>query len=1167
MREEATRPRPRPQPPRASARSPFPMQHSGPAWFRDLFGFDESSTWGDNVNHFQMDGDTLVCRTAPQFPRQFVGRFECPSVAELRSKLAAAQGAAAPSAGLSFAHLAAPAGVGPLHYEPSNAGAVFQAASQFNCLEMTGPNVSPTAGVGIYINDRTQGPACALACPAATVYRNYLVQHEGNTGQHPVQIDNLKEVGVVVGNNGGRYWVMQNGYAMPVGRGSLAELAARLRTEPNLVEQAEAALRVGVHWETSVAPPLEHRVCQVYASALPCAYARGPPESDWEPFARLVLRAAYEATLAVGAVRSLESGGARVKCYLTALGGGVFGNRYEWIRDAILDALDRYQGWPLDVVLVHFGSHVDANWAQDLIPREPALTTALTQSGGASRGMATPHASMPYTAPALGSAVGDFLRGSSSSTLEPRRSSSTGSSHPSELNSRRKESCCVPTRQSSLPTPSELEQRFARLANGDGDHGDLDDLHARRQAELVSGAGFGTTPRQLSRFDYGVRLPNREHVYHGKEGVRQRVLLECLERLEEASPTARYHKLAQQNLRRWSQVAARARAGLPPTPAPTLNGASCTVRVLPGDWGQVTLDMTREYGVIFASLNMANAYSPGGDYTFGAVAQEENMFRRTDCHFSLECNLMDIFRADGRSMYSAGMTSLISGGRGRVYLDKRPRVCIRGPEDSSRADLGYPWLADDEVFPFYELRAAAVDLRGEQAFDANEAARRVAAQLDTLIEHGVRHAVLSAFGCGSFRNPADQVARIYRQELLKRATQFDVIAFAIFDAGYGPDNFMPFEMVFDGRPAGTTSYPFMRQTEALPTLSSTTAAVPAPPPAASSHTPRNTHQVQDRSGLMSSSPLGEIASRLMSSSPLGEIASRLMSSSPLGEIASRLMSSSPSAENAPWPLTKSSPPPTAASPSCILVTTGAMNPLHKGHVAMLHQAAARVRQVGFHVCAAYLSPSHDGYVQPKARNLGTIGLSAAFRLALARKAVADDPLVAVASWEAEFPGSWPDFPAVCQAAQTEPRIASLAHVQRVFYVCGTDHASKCGLWQGKRDYGVVVVPRAGDALGRESPSDGVYLAAPAAGEVATFSSSGLRAALARHDEGAIASMMSPQAARMLLRPTAAEHAAFASDYRQLGVAPLMAASVSSPAFPAEDASDYRQLANRSHRSH
>ena len=329
---------------------------------------------------------------------------------------------------------------------------------------------------------------------------------------------------------------------------------------------------------------------------------------------------------------------------------------------------------------------------------------------------------------------------------------------------------------------------------------DLEDLRARRQAELVSVAGFGTTHRQLSRFEYGCRLPNREHVYQGPQGVRQRVLLECLERLEEASPTARYHKLAQHNLRRWSQVAARARAGLPPTPPPTLNGA-CTVRVLPRDWGQVTLEMTRQYGVIFASLNMANAYTCGGGYTHGAVAQEENMFRRTDCHFSLERNHMDGYRADGRSLYSAEMTLLISGGEGRVYLDKaRPRVCIRGPEDSSRADLGYPWLADDEVFPFYELRAAAVDLRGKQAFDADEAARRVAAQLDTLIEHGVRHAVLSAFGCGAFLNPADQVARIYRQELLKRATQFDVIAFAIFHAGYGPDNFKPFAKEFDGWP-------------------------------------------------------------------------------------------------------------------------------------------------------------------------------------------------------------------------------------------------------------------------------------------------------------------------------------------------------------------------------
>ena len=44
-----------------------------------------------------------------------------------------------------------------------------------------------------------------------------------------------------------------------------------------------------------VKPPSTHRVCQVYASALPVAYAKTTSSADWAPFARLVLRATYEA--------------------------------------------------------------------------------------------------------------------------------------------------------------------------------------------------------------------------------------------------------------------------------------------------------------------------------------------------------------------------------------------------------------------------------------------------------------------------------------------------------------------------------------------------------------------------------------------------------------------------------------------------------------------------------------------------------------------------------------------------------------------------------------------------------------------------------------------------------------------------------------------------------
>jgi uncharacterized protein (TIGR02452 family) len=56
--------------------------------------------------------------------------------------------------------------------------------------------------------------------------------------------------------------------------------------------------------------------------------------------------------------------------------------------------------------------------------------------------------------------------------------------------------------------------------------------------------------------------------------------------------------------------------------------------------------------------------------------------------------------------------------------------------------------------------------------------------------------VLSAFGCGAFMNPANKVATAYHEALKERHMHFDVVAFAIFSAGYGPNNFKPFEDEF-----------------------------------------------------------------------------------------------------------------------------------------------------------------------------------------------------------------------------------------------------------------------------------------------------------------------------------------------------------------------------------
>jgi hypothetical protein len=261
-------------------------------------------------------------------------------------------------------------------------------------------------------------------------------------------------------------------------------------------------------------------------------------------------------------------------------------------------------------------------------------------------------------------------------------------------------------------------------------------------------------------------------------GVRRRVLRETLEALATPAQRARANERAAANLARWRTEA----SGTP----------VASVQVLAGDWGEVTQALTRQHGACFAVLNMANAYVPGGAYVEGAVAQEENMFRRTDCHFHVRPPEYDA-RSD---RYVPSMTRLLEARDGRVYLDvANPRVCIRGPEDRGAADLGYRWLADDEVFPFMELRAAARDRRDGRPFDAHDARRRIRAQVDTLKEAGVRHVVFGAFGCGAFRNPADAVAAIYRDELQRSMADFDVVAFAVFHAGYGPDNHAVFARV------------------------------------------------------------------------------------------------------------------------------------------------------------------------------------------------------------------------------------------------------------------------------------------------------------------------------------------------------------------------------------
>ena len=77
--------------------------------------------------------------------------FELVSLADLRARLGEPTSG---SGGLTFENISGD--VRSLHKDPANDGAVFQVASQFNCLEMVGPGTTPDAGVTIYAKDATQ---------------------------------------------------------------------------------------------------------------------------------------------------------------------------------------------------------------------------------------------------------------------------------------------------------------------------------------------------------------------------------------------------------------------------------------------------------------------------------------------------------------------------------------------------------------------------------------------------------------------------------------------------------------------------------------------------------------------------------------------------------------------------------------------------------------------------------------------------------------------------------------------------------------------------------------------------------------------------------------------------------------------------------------------------
>ncbi|CAE8666012.1 unnamed protein product [Polarella glacialis] len=174
-------------------------------------------------------------------------------------------------------------------------------------------------------------------------------------------------------------------------------------------------------------------------------------------------------------------------------------------------------------------------------------------------------------------------------------------------------------------------------------------------------------------------------------------------------------------------------------------------------------------------LNMAHASWRGGGFLHGTAGQEEEICRRS----SVFCELME-------AEYPLPAEGVLV----------TPEVTVLRGEGPAYAEL-------DEPFSIAVVTAAAPmcpDVSTEEGARAYEElmARKVEGLLKACAASGYRRLVLSAWGCGAFRNPPEVVARLFREALSRPPLDkaFQHVVFAILDRWGSEQNKLVFEREF-----------------------------------------------------------------------------------------------------------------------------------------------------------------------------------------------------------------------------------------------------------------------------------------------------------------------------------------------------------------------------------
>jgi uncharacterized protein (TIGR02452 family) len=214
-----------------------------------------------------------------------------------------------------------------------------------------------------------------------------------------------------------------------------------------------------------------------------------------------------------------------------------------------------------------------------------------------------------------------------------------------------------------------------------------------------------------------------------------------------------------------------------------------------------------------ALLNLANAQTPGGGYRKGAGAQEENLFRRSNYYLSLDMEF-DYNKQADRFWCTANCEQKPVDIHQNIYpIEEYGAIYTSGITVFRHSeDKGYAYL-EQPVYGVCAIASAAYARPELKRNDNNFLVEKYAVDTRKKIEnifaiayhHGHDCLVLSAFGCGAFKNPPNHIAMIFKSVIEQYAGYFKIIYFSIIDdhnTGYQLNldgNYRPFKNILDDK--------------------------------------------------------------------------------------------------------------------------------------------------------------------------------------------------------------------------------------------------------------------------------------------------------------------------------------------------------------------------------